>query len=70
LDHNGAAPAQYYYDHLEGAIRRLNTVVENFNLHGTGVARLQPKFCFDHPEYCVNYTNFYFPKAHDSELMV
>lgn len=73
LDANGAAPAQYYYDHLEHAIQRLNIVVENFNLHGTGVDRLQPKFCFDHPEYCVNYTNFYFPKDHedhDSELMV
>lgn len=63
LNEQGAAPAQYYYDHLQGAIKRLNAVVENFDIQGQGVSRLQPKFCFDHPEYCENYSNFYFPKA-------
>merc|ERR1719453_2866839 len=48
----GQPPAQYWKDHLQGALHRLNTVVENFVLQGADIARLQPKFCFDHPEYC------------------
>jgi len=57
LASNGATPLQHYYDHLRG-IQRLNIVVESFNLHGTGVDRLQPKFCFHHPEHCVSSANF------------
>lgn len=70
LDSNGAIPAQYYYDHIRDAIQRLNIVVENFDLHGLGVDRLQPKFCFDHPDYCEKYSDFYFPQSDDSEVLV
>lgn len=53
----GAPPFWYWKDHLKDALARLNTVVENLEMRGVGVSRLQPKFCFDHPEYCTNYTN-------------
>eukprot|EP00927_Polykrikos_kofoidii_P028295 TRINITY_DN2472_c0_g1_i6.p1 TRINITY_DN2472_c0_g1~~TRINITY_DN2472_c0_g1_i6.p1 ORF type:complete len:674 (+),score=74.91 TRINITY_DN2472_c0_g1_i6:113-2023(+) len=53
---NGSPPGQYWHDHLKGALHRLNAVVENFALQGIDSARLQPKFCFDHPEYCDQYT--------------
>merc|ERR1719498_125080 len=53
----GAPPAWYWEGHLKGALARLNTVVENLDMRGVGVSRLQPKFCHDHPAYCSNYTN-------------
>lgn len=70
LASNGAIPAQYYYDHIREVVHRLNTVVENFDLQGLGVDRLQPKFCFDHPEYCDKYSDFFFPESADSDFTV
>jgi len=57
LTASGAPPGWYWEEHLKGALARLNTVVENLDMAGVGVSRLQPKFCHDHPEYCTNYTN-------------
>jgi hexosaminidase len=57
----GSPPGQYWQDHLKGALHRLNTVVENFALQGVQSARLQPKFCFDHPEYCDHYSEPFLP---------
>lgn len=57
LSPNGAPPTWYWEQHIKGALGRLNTVVENLEMRGVGVSRLQPKFCKDHPEYCTNYTN-------------
>jgi len=54
---SGMPPGSYWKDHLEDALARLNTVVDNFDLKGVQVSRLQPKFCRDHPEYCSNYTD-------------
>jgi len=59
----GAPPTWYWEQHLKDALARLNTVVENFEMRGVGVSRLQPKFCKDHPEYCTNYTLPYLPKT-------
>jgi N-acetyl-beta-hexosaminidase len=61
LTSNGSPPTWYWQDHLKGALARLNTVVENLDMRGVGVSRLQPKFCRDHPEYCTNYTNDIMP---------
>lgn len=57
LSDAGAPPFWYWDKLLRNALARLNTVVENLDMRGVGVSRLQPKFCFDHPEYCTNYTN-------------
>jgi len=57
----GNPTGQYWQDHLKSALHRLNTVVENFALQGVQSARLQPKFCFDHPEYCDHYTEPFLP---------
>jgi len=57
----GSPPGQYWQDHLQDALHRLNTVVENFVLQGVQSARLQPKFCFDHPEYCDRYSEPFLP---------
>jgi len=57
LTATGAPPGWYWEEHLKDALARLNTVVENLDMAGVGVSRLQPKFCHDHPEYCTNYTN-------------
>jgi hypothetical protein len=54
---NGAPPGWYWDQHVKDALARLNSVVENFDMRGVGVTRLQPKFCHDNPEYCTNYTN-------------
>lgn len=71
LTDTGAPPAQYWDEHLKDALARLNTVVENLDLRGIGVSRLQPKFCHDHPEYCTNYTNsIYHPPQQTSSLMM
>jgi hexosaminidase len=66
LSESGVPPAWYWTDHLKGALTRLNAVVENLEMRGLGVSRLQPKFCFDHPEFCTNYTNDFLnpPKEH------
>jgi hypothetical protein len=61
LEANGAPPTWYWEKHLKDALIRLNTVVENFEMQGVGVSRLQPKFCDDHPEYCSNFTNSIMP---------
>jgi len=55
-DKAGVPPKKYWDEHLKGALHRLNTVVENFVLQGVQTARLQPKFCFDHPDFCDHYT--------------
>jgi hexosaminidase len=70
LTPSGVPPAWYWEEHLKGALARLNTVVENFDMRGIGVSRLQPKFCHDHPEYCTNYTNdFLHPSLSKHEQM-
>jgi len=70
---NGAPPGWYWDAHVKGALARLNTVVENFDIRGVGVTRLQPKFCHDHPEYCTNYTKPFMhvskPKQRPSQLI-
>jgi hexosaminidase len=66
----GQPSAQYWKDHLQGALHRLNAVVENFVLQGVDVARLQPKFCFDHPEYCDHYTEPFLPKGSAEAVLV
>jgi hypothetical protein len=62
LSPGAGTPPASYWPVLQSALHRLNAVVENFVLQGHDVARLQPKFCFDHPEYCDNYTIPFLPK--------
>jgi hypothetical protein len=61
LTATGAPPTAYWEEHLKGALARLNLIVENLIMQGSGVSRLQPKFCVEHPEYCTNYTNSIMP---------
>jgi len=67
LSQGSGIPPASYWPLLQSALHRLNTVVENFVLKGHAVDRLQPKFCFDHPEYCDNYTIPFLPKGRHAE---
>merc|ERR1712151_1277426 len=62
LSQGSDIPPASYWPVLKSALHRLNTVVENFLLQGRAVDRLQPKFCFDNPEYCDNFTIAFLPK--------
>jgi hexosaminidase len=70
MSSKGQPSAQYWKDHLQGALHRLNAVVENFVLKGMDVARLQPKFCFDHPEHCDHYTEPFLPQGAAAPVLV
>jgi len=62
----GIPPASYWEEHLRDALHRLNAVVENFVLQDIQSSRLQPRFCFDHPEYCDHYTKPFLPAAKEA----
>merc|ERR1712151_906131 len=70
LSQGAGIPPASYWPVLKSAMHRLNAVVENFVLRGHAVDRLQPKLCFDHPEYCDNFTIHYLPKELQAESMV
>jgi len=56
LNAQGQPPLPYWNATLKDALHRMNAIVANLDLQGVPTSRMQPKFCFDHPEYCSGYT--------------
>lgn len=66
----GSPPASYWEETLQDALHRLNAVVENFVLQDVSSSRLQPRFCFDHPEHCDHYTQPFLPQEEDATASI